>query len=56
MPSETWTLVELHEELRRFERELRAKGLAENSVKTYVDRTERFLRWLSGEYEPQGRR
>ena len=51
-----WTVRELNQELRRFERELRAAGLAENSVRTYVDRTAIFLRWLSGDYKPQGPR
>jgi hypothetical protein len=45
---------ELCAELRRFERELQAAGLKENSVTTYVDRTSRFLRWLDGAYQPKG--
>lgn len=49
-----YTVDELHEELRRFERELRAAGLKENSVTTYVDRTSRFLKWLNGDYQPRG--
>jgi hypothetical protein len=48
----SWTYEELHRELARFEAELREAGLADNSVKTYVDRSERFLRWLVGEYVP----
>ena len=50
----TWTLSELRAELRRFERELRAKKLRENTVQTYVSRTDTFLRWLDGTYEPRG--
>lgn len=45
---------ELRAELIRFERELRAAGLKENSVITYVDRTSRFLKWLDGDYRPRG--
>ena len=45
---------ELREQLRRFERELRAAGLKESSVTTYVDRTGRFLKWLDGDYQPRG--
>jgi hypothetical protein len=51
---QTWTLSELERELLRFEGELRAAGLAETSVKTYVKGPETFLRWLSGDYVPQG--
>lgn len=51
---ETWTYEELRSELDEFERDLRRAGLRDSSVHTYVDRTERFLRWLVGEYEPRG--
>ncbi len=54
MNQETWTLDELLEELTRFERELRAAGLKESSVQTYVDRTKRFLKRLNGEYTSRG--
>jgi hypothetical protein len=46
--------VELRAELRRFEDQLRAAGLKETSVTTYVDRTSRFLKWLEGGYQPRG--
>ena len=49
-----YTVDELRAELRRFEHELRAAGLKENSVTTYVDCTGRFLKWLDGEYQPKG--
>ncbi len=52
----SWTLRELHDELRRFEAELKVAGLRPNSVHTYVNRSEIFLRWLSGDYTPQGPR
>jgi hypothetical protein len=48
----SWTLAELQAELRRFEADLRAAGLKENSVATYVGRTQYFLSWLVGEYRP----
>ncbi|MCA1696697.1 MAG: hypothetical protein LC749_19350 [Actinobacteria bacterium] len=54
--AETWTVIELQQELRRFESELRAAKLADSSVRTYVDRSERFVRWLAGDYQPQGPR
>jgi hypothetical protein len=49
-----YSVDELRDELRRFERELRAAGLKETSVTTYVDRTGRFLKWLDGDYQPRG--
>jgi hypothetical protein len=45
---------ELRAELRRFEHQLRAAGLKETSVATYIDRTGRFLKWLEGDYQPRG--
>lgn len=56
MPRQQWTLDELRDELARFEQDLRAAGLKENSVHTYVDRTDRFLRWLADDYQPRGPR
>jgi hypothetical protein len=53
---ETWTLRELHEELERFEQAARRAGLADSSVRTYVDRSRTFVRWLAGEYQFQGHR
>ena len=51
-----WTLEALERELKRFEAELRANDLAESSVRTYVDRSAIFIRWLAGDYHPQGPR
>ena len=50
----TWSVTELMDELERFEREARAAGLKETSVRTYVDRSRRFVRWLSGDFQFQG--
>ena len=49
-----WTVAELHEALEEFEEELREAGLAESSVRTYVDRSRFFVRWLDGDYKPRG--
>jgi len=49
-----YSVDELREQLRRFERELRAAGRKESSVTTYADRTGRFLKWLDGDYQPRG--
>lgn len=47
-----WTTSELHDQLDRFEAELTSAGLAENTVRTYVDRSRYFVRWLDGDYSP----
>ena len=49
---DTWTIGESRAELERFEAELRDAGMSRNTVHTYVDRADRFLRWLVGEYRP----
>ncbi len=54
MNSQRYSVDELREELRRFERQLRAAGLKETSITTYADRTNRFLKWLDGDYQPRG--
>ena len=41
-----WTHQELLRKLREFEQELRDAGLKESTVRTYVDRSETFLKWL----------
>lgn len=48
----TWTMPQLREALADFERDLRRAGLSDNTVNTYVDRSERFLRYLAGDYRP----
>lgn len=35
-----------------YERELNAAGKAPETVHTYVDRAERFIKYLVGSYEP----
>ena len=50
----TWSIADLMDELERFEREARAAGLKENSVRTYVDRSPNFVRWLAGDFQFQG--
>jgi hypothetical protein len=51
---ETWSLAELHMELDRFEEAARAAGLAETSVRTYVERSRYFVRWLAGDFHFRG--
>jgi hypothetical protein len=52
MPHQCWTIAELREELARFKQELAAAAMAEDTIHTYVDRSNRFVNWLAGEYEP----
>ena len=51
---DAWTLDELYGELEKFELSARAAGLAENSVRTYVDRSRFFVRWLAGDFQFRG--
>jgi len=53
MATQTWTLAELYGELERWERELRTEGKSENTINTYIGRSEMFLRWLAGDYNPR---
>lgn len=53
---ESWTLEELHKELQTWEDLLRARGYPDSTVKTYVGRSEIFLRWLAGDWQPTGPR
>jgi hypothetical protein len=54
MSPQTWSLDELQQDLVRFEDELRAAGLRESSIRTYVDRSRTFVAWLAGNYVPRG--
>ena len=49
-----WTVAELFELLGEFEAELRAAGLEDATIRTYVDRSTRFVRWLDDDYHPRG--
>jgi hypothetical protein len=44
---------QLHHELGLYRAELEAAGQAEDTVKTYTDRAERFIKWLEGKYQPR---
>jgi hypothetical protein len=49
---QTWTVEELYDLLGEFEAQLRKAGLKENTIRTYVDRSTYFVRWLAGDYRP----
>ncbi len=49
-----WTVTELYELLGQFEAELQAAGLEDATIRTYVDRSTYFLRWLHDDYHPRG--
>jgi hypothetical protein len=50
----SWTIDELRQDLRRVEDELVEANLKPSMVETYVQRSNVFLRWLDGKYEPSG--
>lgn len=52
--AKVWTINELHDQLDAFEAALREAGLKEKSVQTYVGRSRYFVRWLDGDYAPEG--
>ena len=52
----SWIARELTEALDVYEQELRGKGLRRNTISTYVQHPERFIRWLQGSYSPEGPR
>ena len=54
MTKESWTLAELHDEPERFRKAAESAGLKPASVDTYVDRSEKFVRWLGGRFEFRG--
>lgn len=54
--AQSWSLEELHQKLAQFEHELTKAGLHPSSVRTYVDRSAIFLRWIGGDYRPTGPR
>jgi hypothetical protein len=51
---EPWDIPKLHDKLDEFEVELRDAGLKENSIRTYVDRSRFFIRWLDDDFHPRG--
>jgi hypothetical protein len=47
-----WSAQELKDELDRYETELRAEGKARNTINTYVQHPERFIKWLERRHRP----
>lgn len=56
MREDCWTLQELEAKLRDWEAELVVRGYPRSTVSTYIGRSQIFLRWLSGEWQPTGPR
>ena len=55
MAERSWSLAELRSELERYEVELRAAGKGQLTIDTYVGQSERFVRFLIGDYRPDMR-
>lgn len=51
---EQWSISDLEYDLKEFAGVLRAAGLKDASIDTYVGRSETFIRWLAGKYRPRG--
>lgn len=49
-----WTANQLRDLLEQFESELRDAELSENTIRTYVDRSTYFVRWLDNDFHPRG--
>lgn len=52
MAGQTWTVEQLHTQLKQYEQELRAANMTPETVQSYADRAHRFVSWLSGDYKP----
>ena len=50
----SWNIDSLRAEIVRYREALVEAGKVPNTVQTYVDRADRFVRWLAGEYDPNG--
>ena len=49
-----WSVTQLRALLHEFEQELREAGLEDATIRTYVDRSTYFVRWLDDDYHPRG--
>jgi len=47
-----WSVAQLRSLLHEFEQELRDAGLEDATIRTYVDRSTYFVRWLANDYRP----
>jgi hypothetical protein len=56
MTHECWTHEELVNELEQYRSELRASGLADNTIKTYSCHPGNFVAWLADRLLPHERR
>ena len=55
MSDRSWSITKLRSELERYEAELRAAGKEQRTIDTYVGQSERFVRFLIGDYRPDAR-
>lgn len=52
---DAWSMEALEQALAEYERRLVDAGKERSTVFTYVDQSRRFVRFLAGDYEPEGR-
>jgi hypothetical protein len=55
MSDRSWSLTQFRSELERYEAELRAADTGQQTIDTYVGQSERFVRFLIGDYRPDVR-
>lgn len=55
MLDRAWSLAQLRSELERYEAELREAGKEQQTIATYIGQSERFVRFLIGDYRPDAR-
>jgi hypothetical protein len=55
MSDQSWSLSQLRSELERYDAELRAAGKERTTIDTYIGQSERFVRFLIGDYRPDAR-
>jgi len=55
MSDRSSSLAQLRSELERYEGELRAAGMEQRAIDTYVGQSDRFVRFLTGDYRPDAR-
>lgn len=48
----TWTAEDLRNEVGRYEKAIRDADMTPETVESYVNRANRFIAWLDGDWKP----